>query len=98
MWARRNMRLCKVLFNSTQKIFFHWLLLGFASVYVGSGLCAQRHRARSRRAKHRCLNGSTGAKVGRRVFKSKIDHVSAEHFVARATNGLHVIEVSVLSQ
>jgi hypothetical protein len=92
------MRLSKGLFNSAQKIFFHWLLLGFASVDEGSGLCAQRHWIRSRRAKHRCLTGSTGAKIGCRGFQLKIGHVSAEHFVARATNGLHVIEVSVLSQ
>jgi hypothetical protein len=92
------MRLCKVLFNSTQKIFFHWLLLGFASVDVGSGLCAQRHWIRSRRAKRRRPKGSMGAKVGRLVFQPKIEHASAEHFVAREANGLHVIEVSVLNQ
>ena len=98
MWARRNMRLSKGLFNSAQKIFFHWLLLGFASVDEGSGLCAQRHWACARHAKHRRPKGSTGANIDRRVFQLKIDRVSAEHFVARATNGLHVIEVSVLSQ
>jgi len=92
------MRLCNVLFNSAQKIFFHWLLPGFASVDEGSGLCAQRHWACSKRAKHRRPKGSAGANIDLRVFQLKIDHVSAEHFVARATNGLHVIEVSVLSQ
>jgi len=98
MWARRNMRLRNVLFNSAQKIFFHWLLPGFAWLAEGNGLFAQRHWACARRLKHRCLTGSTGARVGCRAFQPKIDHVSAEHFVARATNGLDVIEVSVLSQ